>query len=84
MVGTVNSVVAFSSAYQCKFIVFAPQLADKFDVPEYVSNVESLQVALFEFDAIFGSANDTEVKTNNVDKKLSNKLHVCVCVCVCV
>ena len=68
------------SAYHLTVISFALQFAVKFDVPVYVSNVELLHVALFAFDVIPDEYEGVDI--NITDKKLSNKLHVCVCVCV--
>ena len=77
---TVIGVVASLSAYQYKSMWLPVQPAVKFDVPVYFSSVELSQLALFAFDEI-PDEYDGEIKAN-IDKKLSNKLHVCVCVCV--
>ena len=68
-----------SSLYNVMFIVFALQFACKFDEPLYFSNVELSHVALFAFDVI-PDEKDGEEKIN-IDKKLSNKLHVRVDLC---
>ena len=71
--------------YQRKFIVFASQFISRFAVALFVFIAESLHDTVVVVAGISGVvAKETEIKTNNVDKKLSSKLHVCVCVCVCV
>ena len=79
------------SAYHLTVISFALQFACKFDVPEYVFNVELSQPALDAPDDIPVAKVGAEKTKEKIAKqtvpicfRLSNGLHVCVCVCVCV
>ena len=81
--------ISLSSLYQCNVIMFASQFASKFDVPEYVLNVEFLQSAVDTFDGIPVANKGAEKIKEKIVKQivpicfiLSNGLHVCVCVCV--
>ena len=84
----VDSLATFSInvllLYQCKFISFGSQFTSILMGPLSSFNTESSHDKLVVFAGISGSIAKDGLQNKIIDKKLSNKLHVCVCVCVCV